>query len=204
MWKVYIENFVIWFKGKNNLNAWTTLENITTLLSKSWILEGGKHRQIRMFVILWKKRKILTCSSIKNSQKRYVHPNILLRCQKVCVKRHQHQFTVVLNNWTFRNHHWDEFCVKNLGKDLTKSNWFRSWIQLTMQCVFASLSGTAIDLQRMPILANKIMFSDEAHFDFNFATSKIVAFGALKTRTHTLKSRRAQNKSLFVADFGPV
>ena len=35
-------------------------------------------------------------------------------------------------------------------------------------------------------------------------TSKIVAFGAQKTSTHTLKSRRAQNESLFCADFGPV
>ena len=28
-------------------------------------------------------------------------------------------------------------------------------------------------------------------------------FGAQKTRTHTLKSRRTQNESLFDADFGP-
>ena len=34
-------------------------------------------------------------------------------------------------------------------------------------------------------------------------TCKIVAFGAQKTRTHTLKSRRTQNESLFGADFGP-
>ena len=34
-------------------------------------------------------------------------------------------------------------------------------------------------------------------------TRKIVAFGAEKTRTHTLKSRRTQNESLFGADFGP-
>ena len=34
-------------------------------------------------------------------------------------------------------------------------------------------------------------------------TSKIGAFGAQKTRTHTLKSRRTQNESLFGADFGP-
>ena len=33
-------------------------------------------------------------------------------------------------------------------------------------------------------------------------TSKIVAFGAQKTRTHTLKSRCTQNESLFAADFG--
>ena len=34
-------------------------------------------------------------------------------------------------------------------------------------------------------------------------TSKIVAFGAQKIRTYTLKSRRTQNESLFGADFGP-
>ena len=31
----------------------------------------------------------------------------------------------------------------------------------------------------------------------------LIAFGAQKTRMHTLKNRRAQNKSLFGADFGP-
>ena len=31
--------------------------------------------------------------------------------------------------------------------------------------VHALLSGPAIDLQTMPILAKKIIFSDEAHFD---------------------------------------
>ena len=34
-------------------------------------------------------------------------------------------------------------------------------------------------------------------------TSKIVAFVAQKTRTHTLKSQRNQNESLFGADFDP-
>ena len=32
--------------------------------------------------------------------------------------------------------------------------------------------------------------------------SKIVPFGAQKTLTHTLKSRRNQNESLFGANFG--
>ena len=65
-----------------------------------------KHRQLRMFVILLKKWKKLATSSINQcaeSQKQW---------QKVCVKRHQHQFSVVLNIWTFRRHHWDEFCIK--------------------------------------------------------------------------------------------
>ena len=45
----------------------------------------------------------------------------------------------------------------------------------------------------------KIIFLDEAHFDLG----KIVEFGAQKFRTHTLKSRRSQNESLFSKDFGP-
>ena len=49
-----------------------------------------------------------------------------------------------------------------------------------------------IDLQKITILEEKIIFSDEAHFDL----------GAQKTRTHTLKSRRPQNELLFCADFG--
>ena len=36
---------------------------------------------------------------------------------------------------------------------------------MIIQCVFASLSGPAIDLQKMPILAKKkVIFSDETHF----------------------------------------
>ena len=34
-------------------------------------------------------------------------------------------------------------------------------------CVYASLSVNAIDLQKMPILLNKIFFSEEAHFDLD-------------------------------------
>ena len=34
-------------------------------------------------------------------------------------------------------------------------------------------------------------------------TSKIVAFGAQKTRMHSLKSQRTQYESVFDADFGP-
>ena len=116
------------------------------------ILEEEKHHQLQMFVILRKKWKKLASSSINQSmkmQKQCVHPRIMLLWQKVCVKRHQHQFTVVLNNWTFRRHHWDEFCIKTLVGRHTKLNWFRSWSQLSIQCVFASLSGPAIDLQKM-------------------------------------------------------
>ena len=49
------------------------------------------------------------------------------------------------------------------------------------------------------------IFSDEAHFDLGGYASKqnCRIFEAQKTRTHTLKSRRTQNESLFGADFGP-
>ena len=61
-----------------------------------------------------------------------------------------------------------------------------------------------IHLQKMWILAKKIIFSDEAHFDLGkYVNKKIVVFGAQKTRTHKLKSQRTQNKLLFAADFGP-
>ena len=44
---------------------------------------------------------------------------------------------------------------------------------MTIQCVLASLSGPAIDLQKMPILAKKkIIFSDEAHFDLGGCVNK--------------------------------
>ena len=35
------------------------------------------------------------------------------------------------------------------------SNWFKSWRQLTIQSIFASLSGPAVDWQKMPIVAKK-------------------------------------------------
>ena len=43
---------------------------------------------------------------------------------------------------------------------------------MTIQCVFASLSEPAIDLQKMPILAKNIIFSDEAYFDLDRYVNK--------------------------------
>ena len=66
-------------------------------------------------------------------------------------------------------------------------------------------SGSVIDLQKMPILVKK-----KSSFQMKpililagMLTSKIVALGAQKSRTHTLKNRRTQKESLFSADFGP-
>ena len=50
--------------------------------------------------------------------------------------------------------------------------------------VYASLSGPAIDIQKMPIWAKNIIFSYEAHFDLGgYVKSKIVAFGADAPKT---------------------
>ena len=61
---------------------------------------------------------------------------------------------------------------------------------MTIQCVFASLSGPAIDLKNMPILAKKKSSSDlGGHVNKQNGAQK----------TH----RRTQNESLFRANFGP-
>ena len=65
-------------------------------------------------------------------------------------------------------------------------------------CVYAwtkLASAPAIDLQKMPILGKKKKSSFQMKPILILAgmeTSKVVAFGAQKTRTHTLKSRRTK------------
>ena len=66
-----------------------------------------------------------------------------------------------------------------------------------IQCFFASLSGPDFDKK-------KSIFSDEVYFDLDGCVNNQNAFGVQKTRTYTLKSRRAQNESLFGVDFDPV
>ena len=61
-----------------------------------------------------------------------------------------------------------------------------------------------IDFQKMKILATKTKSSFQMKLNLILAgilTSKSVIFGAQKTRTHTLKSRRTQNESLFGTAF---
>ena len=74
---------------------------------------------------------------------------------------------------------------------------------MIIQCVFASLSGPEIDLQKMSILATKIVFSDESHFDFggyvNMQNCSI--WGTENPHAYTEKSTHP--KPLFGADFGP-
>ena len=62
----------------------------------------------------------------------------------------------------------------------------------TNMVVYASLIWSAIDLQKIPILAKK---------KSSFPMKLIVAFEVQKTRSYSLKNRRTQNKSLFGADF---
>ena len=62
----------------------------------------------------------------------------------------------------------------------------------------ASLSGPAIDLQKIPILPKKIIFSDEAHFDIGgYVNKQNCRIWGTEIRTYTLKTRRTQNESLF-------
>ena len=49
---------------------------------------------------------------------------------------------------------------------------FRRTNMVVYTLVYASLSGSAIDLQKMPILERKIVFSDEAHFDLGGYVNK--------------------------------
>ena len=62
-----------------------------------WILEEHKHRQLRMFIILLKKKMKEKPKREKPKTVR-TPENIAAVAESVCVKRHQHQFTVVPNN----------------------------------------------------------------------------------------------------------
>ena len=69
-------------------------------------------------------------------------------------------------------------------------------------CVYAWTTlgnGPTIVLQKMSILAKKIIFSAEVHYDLGGCGY----VNKQNCRTHTLNSRRTQNESLFGADFGP-
>ena len=50
---------------------------------------------------------------------------------------------------------------------------------------------TAIDLQKMPILEKKVIFSDETHFDVGGKQAKLSHFEAQKTRTPAHPKRLA-------------
>ena len=108
------------------------------------ILEEEKHLQIRMFVILWKKVKetgILIDKPKREKTKTVRTPeNIAAVAESVCEAPSTSIHLRSQHSWTFRRHHWDEFYIKTLVWHHTKFNWFRISNQLTIQCVFASLS----------------------------------------------------------------
>ena len=135
------------------------------------ILEEEMHRQLSVCSLSCEKKKNERNSSINQSVKSHkqcVLPRIL---QKWCVKRHQHQFIVVLNNWTFRRHHLGEFCIKiphkvQLVQELKP-------IDHSMRLLIAKWAFD--QLQKMPTLPKKkkkIIFSDESHFDLGGYVNK--------------------------------
>ena len=82
------------------------------------ILEEGKHRQPRMFIILWKKVKE-TGIHIDKAKREKPKNSAYTReyccwAESVCEAPSTYQFTIVLNNWTFQRHHSIEFCIKTL------------------------------------------------------------------------------------------
>ena len=109
-------------------------------------------------------------------------------------------------NIQFQRHHWDEFCIKTLVWRHTKFNWFRNWSQLTIQCVFASLTRSAIESQKMPILAKKKnhLFRWSLFWSWRVCKqAKLSHLGHRKpTRIHW-KAEAPKNESLCGSDFSP-
>ena len=85
--------------------------------------------------------------------------------------------------------------------DLT-DNWIYPLNEI--QCVFASLSWSAIDIQKMPI-GKKNHLLNETHFDLGWYVNKqnCRIWGIENPHAYIEKHRRTQNESLFGADFGP-
>ena len=64
-------------------------------------------------------------------------------------------------------------------------------------------SGPAIDLQKMPILAKRIIFSYETHFDLGgYVNKQNYRIWGTENPHAYIERRRTQNESLFGADFG--
>ena len=119
------------------------------------ILKAGKEPSppyVRYRVKMWNKLASSSKNQCLKSEKQCVHPRILLLWQKVCVKRHQHQFIVALNIWAFRRQHRDEFCIK-------------TWVYV-IQRPIGSGPMCACDWLRedADFGKTKITFSGETHF----------------------------------------
>ena len=77
-----------------------------------------------MFFILWSERNWHPHRLTKAVKaKKCAYTREYCCCGKKCVC----QFTVVLNNWTFRRHHWDEFCIKTLDDVIQCSIYLKSY-----------------------------------------------------------------------------
>ena len=151
---------ILWRYFENHGNVSECVRKLRMIFE---IWEAQSAPYVRQLVKKWMKLASTSINQNVKSQKQCLYPIILLLCQKVCVKCHQPLFTSVLYNWTFRRHHW--ILHEELDMMPLKVQLFRIWSQFTIQWVFASLSGSAIDLQEMLIMAKKIIFSNEAYFD---------------------------------------
>ena len=166
------------------------LENVC----ENWIriLKEEKHRQLRMFFILWKvKETDILIDKPKCEKPKTVRTpeNIAAVAESVCeapstsIHCHFQQFNISETSLRW-------ILYKDLGMTPYK-------VQLVQELkpidhpIFASLNGPAI-------------FSDEAHFDLGgYVNKQICSIWAQKIWSHTVKSRRTQNEFLFGADFGP-
>ena len=106
--------------------------------------------------------------------------------------------TVVLNNWTFRGHHWGEFYIKTLLWSHTNSSWFRSW----MRFCFAKWAYNRLT-EDVDFGKKNFIFSDAAHFDRGgYVNKQNSCIWSTKISTHTLKTQHKHNTSVFGADLG--
>ena len=171
--------------------AWTTLRNIATspfenhgnVAEGVWKLrldfgrrEAPSASYARYLLKKVKETGILIDKppiSVK-SQKQCIHPRILLLWQKVCGKLHQHQFNVVLSNWTFRRHHWNEFYIKTLvGMTPYKVQLVQELKPIDHPMRFRFANWVCDRLTEYNDFGKKKnSFSNEAHFDLDGYVNK--------------------------------
>ena len=88
-WKILRDYF------ENHANVAESVRKLRTDFGRG---EAPSAPYVRYLVKKVKETVILIDKPKREKQKQCVHPKILLLWQKVCVKRNQHHFTVVLNN----------------------------------------------------------------------------------------------------------
>ena len=151
IWKII--SFILPPNKYGCVNAWTTLWNIATLLWKSW--KWKKRSSIRFVCSLYCKKSGILIDKPKHGKPKTVPTpeNIAAVAKSVCeapsTSIHRRFEQLNISETSLR---------QILHKDLDITPRSRSWSQLTIQCIFASLSGSAIDLQKMPILPKNSAF----------------------------------------------